>query len=374
MSNKSFNRIGNFKYTIYVMIIIIIILFGLNVIKFKGEEREVVTAWSREEQYFVPEEAEKNLLQKIKEFAEPENLIFRLTRVRLKAPITYLKREIPLLGYYTPDELKKPTRTVYQVRDQEKDKVIKLEFDLRQAQLEEKTEIAPLKSKKVSPNKRSLEASGKPLIAIYHTHTSETYIDDPRNQDNNGHVLPGNIGNVARVGSVLGDSLASKYNFKVIHTTKIHDEQYIKSYYNSRQTVKKLLNNYPEIDMLLDIHRDGIEAGGKETYTALVNGQRMARVMIVVTNGKFDFAHLNLKKHHLEWRRNLNFARRLAAKMEEMYPGLLKRLEIRNTTYNQDLHPQSILLEIGDYQNTTREATRSARRVADVIAAVTNLD
>ena len=92
--------------------------------------------------------------------------------------------------------------------------------------------------------------------------------------------------------------------------------------------------------------------------------------MLVVTNGKFDFAHLNLESHHTQWQQNLTYAKRIAEKMKEMYPGLLQRIEMRDTTYNQDLHPRSLLVEIGDYHNTTHEAVRSARLLADVIASV----
>lgn len=92
--------------------------------------------------------------------------------------------------------------------------------------------------------------------------------------------------------------------------------------------------------------------------------------MIVVTNGKFDFARLNLKEHHQNWKKNLEFAQKMSGKIEEMYPGLLKRLEIRDTTYNQDLHPRALLLEIGDYNNTTTEAINSVRLLADVISSL----
>ncbi|MFW5991748.1 MAG: stage II sporulation protein P [Halanaerobiaceae bacterium] len=211
----------------------------------------------------------------------------------------------------------------------------------------------------------------RPVVALYHSHTSETYIDDPRDQDANGRVFPGNLGQVVRVGQELATILSRKYDFKVIHSTEIHDESYVRSYYNSRKTVKNLLKNEPQLEILFDLHRDGVKSQGREAYTTTFKGKNIARVMIVVTNGKFDFAHLDLEEHHLQWQQNLNFARTLAAKMEEMYPGLLKRVEIRDTTYNQDLHPQALLLEIGDYQNTTSEALRSAGMVADVIAAVT---
>jgi len=167
----------------------------------------------------------------------------------------------------------------------------------------------------------------------------------------------------------LAKILSEKYGFNIIHTTKVHDENYALSYFNSRKTARELITNYPDLNMILDIHRDGLKEGDSQKfYTTEINNEKVARVMLVVTNGNFEFAHLNLRDYHPEWRRNLDFAKKLSNKMEEMYPGLLMRMEIRDTTYNQDLHPRSLLLEIGDYNNSTGEAIRSVRLLADVIA------
>lgn len=45
----------------------------------------------------------------------------------------------------------------------------------------------------------------------------------------------------------------------------------------------------------VDIHRDGIKRASSDAVTTVINGQRVTKAMIVVTNGKFDFAYLNLQ-------------------------------------------------------------------------------
>ncbi len=359
------NQFKGFSFIIYILIIIVI-LTGLNINKFWNNRNKAVPVWSEQDREYY--NSDTGVIKKVKNTLSPGNLLYKLTKIRPRVPVTYLKREIPLLGYYTPEELKKQENKIY-IPEKDKataeNRVIKLKFDMRKS-----TEKENIKTAEVKERVENKARKKQPVAYIYHTHTSETYIDDARNQDNNGHVMPGNIGNVARVGMELANTLSSKYNFRVIHTSKVHDENYVRSYYNSRQTFKQVLNEHSGIDMVFDIHRDGLKDYQETAYTAMVNGQRIAKVMIVVTNGKFDFAHLDIKDHHQEWQRNLHYARKLAAKMEEMYPGLLKRVEIRNTTYNQDLHPNALLLEIGDYHNTTREALRSARLIADVIAAL----
>lgn len=353
-----------------IMVVIMLLLIFLNLLKYHMMSDVVVPVWSSHDvEYYDREKDNRSLITRMKDYFSPEQLLYKLTRIRVRAPITYLKREIPLLAYYTPEELKTPRQVVYTPGDN--NKIVKLKFDLRQEkersnQQDNHHSIDDLRRRQTDKKIRNNQK--RPLIAIYHTHTSETYLDDPRKQDNNGHVFPGNIGYVGKVGSRMAEILSEKYNFRVIHTTKIHDYRYSMSYYNSRKTVKELVKNNPDIDLLLDIHRDGIKnLDSRDTITTVINDQRVAKVMIVVTNGKFNFAHLDLEDHHQEWEKNLNYARKFASKMEEMYPGLLSRLEIRDTTYNQDLHPRALLLEIGDYRNTTQEAIMSAELLASVI-------
>lgn len=358
---------GHLRYRIFIAIILILVLLGLNIKKFSGS-KEVLPVWSSyDEEYYRGENEGEGLIFQARNYLAPDNILYRLTRIRIRAPITYLKREIPLLAYYTPEGLKKPAETIYTPASNG-NKVIKLKFDLRREQVKPEGETRP--ERKAIKERKEIILDYQPLVFIYHTHTSETYIDDPRLQDNNGHVLSGNIGNVAKVGAELARVLSKKYNFRVIHTTRVHDKSYARSYLNSRQTVKEFIEKNPKVDLLLDIHRDGIKRISRDEITTVVNGQRAAKIMIVVTNGKFDFAHFNLVGYHSEWERNLEFARKLAAKMEEFYPGLLHRVEIRDTTYNQDLHPHSLLLEIGDYRNTTQEAIQSVHLLAEVIAAI----
>lgn len=348
-----------------LVIVLILLLAGLNILKYGEQQDEVVSVWSSYDENYYEENNEKGIFSEI----TPNRIIYHLTKIRIKAPITYLKREIPLLGYYVPEDLRKPVQIVYQP-EEEKNQVIKLKFDLTKKEGESllSESKATTNNRESQQKKEELKREERPSVFIYHTHTSETYIDDPRPQDNNGHVMPGNIGMIGTIGKELASVLSSKYGFKVTHTTKVHDTSYARSYFNSRNTVKDFLNKSPEVDLILDIHRDGIKKVTENDITTVVNGMRVAKIMIVVTNGSYNFAHLNLTNHHTKWKSNLNFAKKLAAKMEELYPGLLQRLEIRDTTYNQDLHPRAILLEIGDYQNSSQEAIRSVYLLADVIA------
>ena len=375
---------------IFIVIIIILILISLNAEKYILRNFRSVPVWTNyENDYYENPVTDNNSLKgkinKIKNIFKIDNIIFYLTGIKAKVPITYLKKEIPMLANYNPGVINKEENILYKSQNESSENkmnIIKLKFDLR-AELDNEDRNNYINENKdnennerINENKRNEEnfiANNKKLIAIYHTHTSETYIDDSRPQDMNGHVKAGNIGKVAQVGRELARVLSSKYHFKVIHTTKVHDQQYSLSYLNSRKTVKELLKTNNNFDLILDIHRNGIEDARREDVLTTINGKRAAKIMMVVTNGKFDFAHLDLKDHHTEWEQNLSFARKLENEIKSKYPNLLQSdIEIRDSTYNQDLHPRAILVEIGDYRNTTTEAMYSARLLAGIIAKVLN--
>jgi len=95
-----------------------------------------------------------------------------------------------------------------------------------------------------------------------------------------------------------------------------------------------------------------------------VDYEKVAKIMIVVTNNQYGLPHPN-------WEQNVQFAKRLAQKMNSMYPGLLRDVKlINNRRYNQHVHRHALLLEVGDAQNTIDEAKRSARLLADVLASL----
>lgn len=365
------------KLRILLVLIIILLLFFLNIQKYNSSDNEfVIPVWSSYDQIYYSSNIEPGLLEKFKTTFHPERLIYGISKIRLRAPITYLKREIPLLAYYTPDELQSSEETIY-IPQLAHDNVIKLKFDLKDEESDSVHDGPMEEGDTLIDSSERIEKTEQEqaVIAIYHSHTAETYIDDPRKQDANGRVLPGNIGNIAKVGMELSQILSDKYGFKIIHTTKVHDEIYSRSYYNSRNTVKELLEKNPDIDLILDIHRDGVRNFVEETYTATINAERVARIMTVVTNEAFSFGEDkdNNKFERSDWQQNLALANALADRMDQMYPGLSQRVTVRDTTanrYNQDLHPHSLILEIGDYNNSTEEAIRSAGYLAEVIASM----
>ncbi|NLY52796.1 MAG: hypothetical protein GX063_07795 [Firmicutes bacterium] len=202
-----------------------------------------------------------------------------------------------------------------------------------------------------------------PLIAIYHTHTGEGYRDAAVRSSKSytwDFAQPGMgpVPGVVQVGERLSRELERRYGIPVVHSTKVHDYPvFAYSYANSEKTARMLVDRYPSLQLVIDIHRD--EGLTMET----MGGRNAAGVLIVVGAGGGP----NLR--HVNWRKNLETAELLKENFDRLYPGLCRGIRIKeNARYNQHLHPGALLLEIGAHSDTLESALFTADLVADVLA------
>lgn len=207
-----------------------------------------------------------------------------------------------------------------------------------------------------------------PLVAIYHTHSSETYHGPERHAKDRSYSPSdhawGKTSGMISIGGELARTLTQDYRIPVVHSRNIHDYPvYRDAYVNSAVTVKELLRKYPSLRIVLDIHRDGLADMDLDFITTVMGGERLARIAVIVGRGQ-----PGLPNPH--WGKNQALAERLHAKMEEMYPGLSRGLIVRNWPYNQELSDCALLLELGDHFNTREEAQKSAGLLADCLAAL----
>ncbi len=212
-----------------------------------------------------------------------------------------------------------------------------------------------------SPEK--VELSDKsPQILIYHSHATESYMP---NTASNYHTLTEKY-NVVSTGSTLARVLQDKYKYKVIHDKTYHDkDSYAYSYGNSLMTIKKQTSKYNSIKFVWDIHRDAFtvkddkhRTARKNDYTAVINGKKAARIMLVI--GKKNPNYKELEK----------FSAYIKKKMDKLYPGLYLKTERANSKYNQYFSNYSMLIEIGCMLNTAEEANYSAELMGNVMGEV----
>lgn len=207
----------------------------------------------------------------------------------------------------------------------------------------------------------------QPQILIIHTHGSEAFTPDgddiytetdpSRTEDKNYNVI--------RLGDALTEALESR-GISVIHDRELYDyPSYSGSYPRALDAIKAYLAEYPEIKIVIDLHRDALVGSDGTVYktVAEVDGETCAQVMMIMGS---DYTGL----HHPNWRENLKFALQLQAAMNDKYPALARPLTISEYRYNQHATTGSMILEVGCSGNTLQEALKAIEHFADSAADV----
>lgn len=205
-----------------------------------------------------------------------------------------------------------------------------------------------------------------PTVGVYYTHTSESFVS----MSGVTHTQ-GTCGDIVMIGRELIRRLEDRYGVRVAYSEIIHDyPNWSRAYTNALQTAVALVKDNPSLKMLLDIHRDGFDdelvtpKEAKNIVTANINGVSVARILFVVTTDDFGLAHPN-------WRSNYSFAVKLNSKLNEMYPGLSRGIDVRkDARFNQHVHERALIVEVGAYISEEEELRRSVAMLADVIAAI----
>ena len=194
----------------------------------------------------------------------------------------------------------------------------------------------------------------KPLVIIYHTHATESY--QPA-AEGNFHIIE-EASTVREVGNVLTQALEAK-GIQVVHDKTLHDSpSYNQSYSRSLETINSLLAQYPNADMVIDLHRDAAAYTGGAGKTVLVNGETVAKYSLVVGNGNANAQTLK------------TWAGKINKTAESLYPGFGGKIIEKAYKFNQYVSDKHILLEIGNNENNIKESNACAKYFADVVAEV----
>ena len=206
----------------------------------------------------------------------------------------------------------------------------------------------------------SLEKSEETQILIFHTHGSEGFADSRTGVQED---------TVIGAGEVLAELLRNKYGYHVIHDTTIFDRKNGKdnrnyAYNDALKYMEEFLNEHPSIEVVIDLHRD---AGTKRVLT--LNGKPTAKVMLFNglcrnTTGKLTYLPNNNLKD------NLAFSFQMKLIGDEMYPGLMSRIFLKDYRYNMHLKGRYLLVELGTEQNMVEEAKNALEPLADVLVQV----
>ena len=204
-----------------------------------------------------------------------------------------------------------------------------------------------------------------PQILIVHTHGSEAYsqTDGDVYEESDPYRTTDCTHNVVRVGEEMA-TVFRAHGFQVIHDTTLYDyPAYNGAYERSLAAVEDWLEQYPTIKVVLDVHRDALVGSNNEIYKLVTTeaGQKMAQVMMVIGSDENSGAHPR-------WQDNLAFAVLLQKSLLQGYANLARPIVLRSSSYNQQVSPGCILVEVGGHGNTLTEAVDGARMWADNVA------
>ena len=206
-----------------------------------------------------------------------------------------------------------------------------------------------------------------PVVLILHTHAQEGYRADEK------EYLSGEVGDAIYTDDpatsvvAAGEALCRELNrggVPAVHCTAMHGESGTLrgAYRAAAECIEAYRKQYPSIEYVIDLHRDGL-LGGDGACLRTASSGGLAQVMAVVgSDGAGDACPA--------WRSNLGLALCLADRLNAESAGSCRPALLRNATYNQELAPHALLLEIGSAGNTVSEAVEAAKRVGCALAAL----
>lgn len=201
--------------------------------------------------------------------------------------------------------------------------------------------------------------SEEPEILIYHTHSQEGYADS----------IPGDeMMTVVGVGARLTE-LLTEAGYEVLHHRGRYDiENRDYAYANAEPAIKTIQEENPTIEIVIDIHRDGV-AADRHLVTE-VDGKQTAQFMFF--NGLSRTTRLGdieyLPNPYIE--DNLAFAFQLQLKGAQYYPNLLRKVYLKGYRYNMHFKPRTLLVEVGAQTNTLEEALNAMEPLANILDMV----
>lgn len=200
-----------------------------------------------------------------------------------------------------------------------------------------------------------------PQILIYHTHSQEGFADSVPGDDST---------TIMGVGQHLADILEEQYGYQVLHHLGTYDKEgRDNAYSRSLPEITQLLEEYPQIQVVIDLHRDAV--ADENTHLVMnLDGRPTARFMF------FNGISWTRKTGSISYLQNDNLSDNLAfsfqmkLKAEEYYPGLTRKNYIHGYRYNMHLRPRTLLIELGAQNNMLEEAMNACDPIAHLLDLV----
>lgn len=208
-----------------------------------------------------------------------------------------------------------------------------------------------------------VSTDGRKVVHIIHSHSRESFLPELKDTNSPNQAFHPDV-NITLVGERLGRELEKRGIGVDVDKSDIgallsnRGWVYGQSYDASREIVKEAMATNADFEFFFDLHRD---AQPRNITTVTINGIEYAKTLFIIG------------ENHKNYEKNAQLAAELHAMLDKKYPGLSRGVIAKggsgsNGRYNQDLSPNSILVEFGGVENTLEEAYRSAEAFAEVFS------
>ena len=210
-------------------------------------------------------------------------------------------------------------------------------------------------------------ANGDPVVLIFHTHSTEFFVDS-----NTDDKFSGIVGVGAHLAALLNDM-----GIGTIHLTQRFDiidgQSHIMGAYERQVPyIERILAENPTIEIVIDLHRDGLPEGAPKLVTE-INGRPTAQIMFfnglsTLNDGGAPLPIATLPNPNLPYNLAFSFQMQLAA--NDMFDNFTRRIYLNAFRYSLHFMPRSLLIEVGAQNNTFSEAINAMQPLAEILENV----
>lgn len=237
------------------------------------------------------------------------------------------------------------------------DKILELEHNDDYSNLEELKKVS---SYMADPNPVDPE---NPIIYIYNSHQLENY-------SNTNLDIYGITPNVLMASYLLKEKLNNRGLSTIVEDSNLTEFlnlngwNHAQSYNASRIFILDKKNRYPSLKYFIDIHRDSVS---KDITTVNIDGKDYARILFVIG------------LEHNNYEENIRTAEAIEGIANKYYKGLSRGIykkegEGVNGIYNQDISPNSVLIEVGGVDNNIDEVLNTTEAISNILYYYINGD